>query len=519
MGIVKHLAEGVNSVIFQTSRMGQLSTGFNLTISDTLETEHDGEISVGIEGDRNLSKKLGSKKGIILSDGTELSRTHHGRTTVVVDPIMDLLKKSIIVNNTMSYLEKEIGEAVKDPDFIVTLTVSEVEGANTSLREGDVAGFINVMFGLSDGTGTGVEIRTDKAKESPIIRDLSEIASLAANSDGARGSFFTALSTFSKGGLYTVESIFQQTLGPLGLELYWVKDNIYSLEPPRLTNPKAEALPIQIDKDDIVKISSTVDPYNVPDIIIPSTVVPDVVGVNAASVLSQNALKLGVLSDMSGKRSMKIQTYDIPNFLINPITMAIKVSAENINNVNAPLKELTSEDAIKYYSTFFGSSARKSQLYKLTRGGCTLKFRPDITEPFSWYTIDETEYFITDIRHTVTRSSAETILTIGGKRNETHEIESKSPSIDSKIKDTEDAFLNKIQITSEKEVDKVNDAIKEIKQKVDRNSPSFNGDDSYLAFSGGNISKDGMNVLFGNDNEMLRVIESTKAVDKTNKGA
>lgn len=519
MGIVKHLAEGVSSVVFQTSRMGQFSTGFNLTISDTLGAEHDGEIAVAVEGDRNISHKLGSKKGIILSDGTDLSRTHHGRNTVIVDPIMDLLKKSIIVNNTMSYLEEEIGEAVQDPDFIVTLTVSEVEAANLSLRNGNVAGFIDVMFGLSEGGGTGVIIKSDKAIESPIIRDLSEIASLASNSDGARGSFFTALSTFSKGGLYTVESIFQQTLGPLGLELYWVKDNIYSLEPPRLTNPKSEALSIQINKDDIVKISSTVDPYNVPDIIIPSTVVPDVVGVNAASVLSQNSLKLGILSNMSGKRSMKIQTYDIPNFLINPITMAMKVSAENINNVNAPLKELTSEEAITYYSTFFGSSARKSQLYRLTRGGCTLKFRPDITEPFRWYTIDETEYFVTDIRHTITRSSAETVLTIGGKRNEAHEIESSPPKSDSKIKKTEDNFLKKVKVKSESEVDKVNDTIEHIKQKVERNSSSFNGDDSYLAFSGGNLSSDSVNVLFGNDNEMLRVIKSTKSVDNTNKGS
>ncbi|HIE58462.1 MAG TPA: hypothetical protein EYP82_00680, partial [Hydrogenothermaceae bacterium] len=93
--------------------MGDIATGFNLTIIDETNTVHDGEIEVSVTGDRNTSVKLGSTHGIVLSDGKSIARTKIGKTTVVVDPILDLLKKAIIVNDNRSYLEEKMGGQIE----------------------------------------------------------------------------------------------------------------------------------------------------------------------------------------------------------------------------------------------------------------------------------------------------------------------------------------------------------------------------------------------------------------------
>jgi len=256
MPIRAYIAEGVYSVDYQTSRAGTIATGFNLTITDSISVEHDGEIEVGIEGDTDEKFLLGSKFGIVLSDGVSRSRTHTGRTTVVVDPIMDLFKKAIIVNKSdvSEYLGKAIGvdkENTKN-DFVVILGPGDVARANSFLKNGKIIEFIDIMFGMSGGRTKDTVIVADKAIESPIIRNLSKLIPSVQVADN--GSFFTHDASFSQDGIYTVEAIFQQTLSSLGLELYWVKDNIYSLEPPRLTNPNAKIEPNVITKADIISI-------------------------------------------------------------------------------------------------------------------------------------------------------------------------------------------------------------------------------------------------------------------------
>jgi hypothetical protein len=511
MPILTYLAEGVSSVNYDTSRVGSIATGFNLTISDTTQVQHDGEIEVGITGDTNMTVKLGSKFGIILSDGVTKTRTHTGRTTVIVDPIMDLFKKAIIINNTRgTYLERTLGKRIADSDFIVALTVQDTYNANDKLIMGDVTGFIDIMFGLTDGKSRDVVILTDKVAESPIIKSLSNLRS-HTNWEEGKGSFFFHDASFGGEGLYTVESIYQQTLAPLGLELYWVKDNIYSLEPPRLTNPKALPEPVVIDKKDIISMDSISDPYNIPDLIIPSSEMNNVLGQGGHNVMASIIMQTGVLTNLSGKRSLKIQTYDIPNILMPSITLLMKNAAEAKDKSHGALPPITSDEAIENAITFFGSSARKSQLYKLSRGGCRLAFRPDITVPFSWYVIDGEEYFVTDVRHSITRSSAETRLTIGGKRNKDVEVSEETAKSSVDIKSIESEFLQNIN----KEVEKTISNIVQEGINQDRKLNNTDADLSPLSYNGGDIDSENMEKMFPSKESLQSVFNPIKEVHRT----
>lgn len=512
MSIVTYLAEGVISASYETSRMGSIATGFNLTITDSLDITHDGELEVGIDGETKETYKLGSKKGIILSDGVMLSRTQEGRTTVIVDPIMDLFKKAIVVNNSTTYLEEAVGGENVSSDFMVSLTPADVIQANTKLRNGDILGFIDIMFGLKNGEGNGVIIKTDKSTDSPIVRDLKSISELSSSGGSTKGSFFTNNAIYQRTGLYTVETIYQQTLAPLGLEIYWNGDNKYSLEPPRLTNSEAKSSSVYISNNDIIEINTITDPYNVPDLIIPSTYMPDIVGASGHSVVMQNAIKEGVLSKLNGKRSMKLQTYEIPNFLLDTFRIAMITGKNAIDKTYAPLRNLTDDEAIKYTSTFFGSSARKSRLYKLTRGGCKLTFRPDITIPFMWYTIDGEEYFVTGIRHSISRSSSSTFLTIGGKRNTSIETDSPTPKEDTTVKGIEEKFFDKIVKSTDEKVKTINSYSELIEKRIEKSGGEIH---SYLDYSGGDISSDDFLKIFGDKDEMQKLVDEVADVHPT----
>jgi len=513
MPINTYIAEGVASVHFETSRTGTIATGFNLTISDTADIEHDGEIEVGIEGDGSGVYTLGSKFGIILSDGVSRTRTHTGRTTVIVDPIMDLFKKAIIVRpgTDGNYLGDALGDSEGDKDFVVTLSSGDVMTANISLREGKVEKFIDIMFGMSRGRSKDIVILTDKVKDSPIIKNLSDIGASATSKDN--GSFFTAKSFYSQAGIYTVESIFHQTLGPLGLELYWVKDNIYSLEPPRLTNPNAKNEPITILDSDIISIDSVSDPYNVPDLILPTITMPDIIATGGVDSIAALSLQMGVLSDMSGKRSMKIQTYEIPNILVDPVKIAMIGARVAKDKSAGAIPTLTSEEAIANWSTFFGSNARKSKLYKLSRGGCRLIFRPDITVPFSWYSIDGEDCFVTNIKHSITRSNAETQLTIAGKRNPDIILNDATPKIDEKIKEIEEKYIKTVIKKTEVHEEKVKSDSENVSRKI--NKATQNEDISYLSYCGRDLTNDELNLLFADEDELKEVLNKVLDVQKT----
>ena len=516
MGIRTYLASGVFTATYATSRVSGMATGFNLTVSDTIDSEPTGELVVGISENGLKEYTLGSKSGIVLSDGVVKSRTHEGKTVVIVDPILDLFKKAVVVGNANSYLEKQIGLSpnAESSDFVVLLSNADVIAANFELSKGNVGGFMDKMFGLNNGEGNNVKIRYDKVEESPVVSQLSKLKTGGGASSQNRGSFFTNDAFFNRNGLYTVESIFQSTVLQLGLELYWVRDNIYSLEPPRLTNPNAEAEPQQIDWTDIVEINTVSDPYNIPDIIIPSTFMPDIIGTSGVSSAAHTAVAGGVLSKMDGKRSMKIVTYEIPNFLLNPIQIAMNTASSAVDSVYGPLKKLTDKDAIKYATTFYGSHARRSKEFMLNRGTCDLIFRPDITVPYSWYSINGTEMFVTSITHTISRNSATTRLVVVGKRNKDTETEDSSTPLDpSLILEKEKETLDKADEKISTAVREINTKVKEVIDKVERRA---SGDmTSFLDFHGQNLSKDEVALMFGDDEEVSRVLARVSSVHKT----
>jgi len=513
VGIVTYLAEGVSSVTYTTSKMGHIATGFNLTIVDEAKNTHDGEIEVSVTGDREFTAKLGSTHGIVLSDGKSIARTKIGKTTVVVDPILDLLKKAIIVNDNRSYLEEKMGGQIESSDFLVILTPAKIMEANAALASGDVLTFIDTMFGLRGGAGNGVVIKTDKAKESPIIRDLDKLRNTASGTESAQGSFFVSNAHFTKHGLYTVENIFTQTLGPLGLELYWSKDNVYSLEPPRLTNPNAEVKPIDIGQEDIIRMNVISDPYNIPDIILPQTMVPNVLGAGGITTAAKIALETGILSNMENKRSMKIQTYTIPNFLHDTIKIAMNTGKNSIDKDSAPIENITSPDAIKSAITFFGSHARKSKLYGLTRGTCSLIFRPEITEPACWYNIDGKEMFVSSIAHNITRGNATTTLTIAGIRNVGHETQDIPSSAEGvgQIIEVENAFVKDVKNNTAKEETAI---LKSIQQDAKSAQDGSVDEHGCISFWGGDLSKEEASLIFGDKDEIAEAIEKAKEINK-----
>lgn len=508
--IKSYLAPGINSITYETTRFGNIATGFNLTIEDQVNVSHDGEVSITIESNGETKEhKLGTKEGIVISDGIVDSRTSEGRTTVVVDPIMDLFKKAIIVTLSDSYLEQVINEAGRSGDnsFAVIMSQPDVLIANNKLKSGDVAGYIDDMFGLSGGVGSKVTILTDKVSESPIVSSLQTISS-TVDTNSATGSFFIAGSNFERQGVYSVEDIFNDTLAPLGLELYWVNGSTYSLEPPRLSNTNSEVIGEEISKSEIISMNTITDPYNIPDIMIPDVYMPQIVGTGAASITSSEAIRSGVVSRLDSNKVMKIKTFKIPSFLINPISTAMRASAGAKDSLSQ-IPNLADEEATNNMITFFGSHARKTQMYGLTRGSCTLSLRPDITVPYSWYKIAGLEVFVSNIRHTVTRKRAITTLTIAGTRDVSKEIDDSGASFDpGEIMSSQESFIaemNRSALNSIEEcTENLSTILKEIESSGKSDSKSF-----YSAYSP-DMSKDEVANVFGDEQEYNDIIEGVK---------
>lgn len=407
-------AEGLFSISYTSTKLGNLATGFSMILSGPKGSLSNKKIVKVSTGDD--TGQWGSDSGVILSEGRRISRSYEGDSVVVVDPMYQLFQKLVFFHTegNLSFLK-----AAKGAGSFISLTSPEAnEAIYKHLATGDIEKFIEVTTEASKS----VNIDYSKVGESPIINALS--GNTAFN---IRGNTINAASkALSDGMIMSVGDIFSKFVSPLGLELYWNGKDGYSLEPPRLsandTSPVAT-----ITRDDIVELRMNTDPYNVPDVVIPTSVYRKSLGQGNYDLFISKSLEAGVLAGL-GSKNLKVSTFDMPNFLISPVAAAVR-STESISydsyESGMPVIGGTQETADDI-ARFYGSHARKSGLYAQKTGECIMMLKPSITHAYSWYIIDGMKCFVSDIRHELTRSSAVTILTIAGVDDPTIKTSSSS---------------------------------------------------------------------------------------------
>ena len=199
-----------------------------------------------------------------------------------------------------------------------------------------------------------------------------------------------------------------------------------------------------IEKKDIIDLKITTDPFNAPDVVIPTFSYQKSLGVQAADLFVIKSLSSGVLKNI-GSKNLRVSTYDIPQFLFSPVAEAVRASEDfTIDSYEGGLPSHASSEVADKIASFFGAHARKSSLYRQKTGECVMLFRPDIIDGYAWYMIDGIKCFVSDVRHEITRSNAVTILTIAGVYDNsinTNKIISKDKS---SVPDQEKSFRAKL---------------------------------------------------------------------------
>ena len=414
-------AESVLSVQYATTRIGEVGTGFTMSIVvDSDSKKEDGVIKITDEKGEYI---WGTDKGIVVSNGITISRTAEGRTIDVTDRLSDFLSRPVVVtSNTDGTILTNASPTISaDRKRLSITTRADVKNAVIALSEGNIPQFMEYMFGSQDLWN--IKINFDKIENSPLIKVLKE-----SGTKGGRGKYKNILSLeadFVPQGVYSVGDFFRTIISAMGLELHWVKDDLYSLEPPRMVSDKSvKEIIKEIGREDIISLSILTDQYDIPDVIIPSMYLVDSLGSVGSSVAAGRAVSNGVIKGLKDRpeRSFRFTTYPVPNFLQSLVDLTEKVEEENRD---APIgtPKIISQEHTASITEIFSSHARKSKLYTRSKGSCTLKFSPDILTPFSWYKIDGNTVFVTEIRHSLSRTSATTQLTIGGVYDESFNTE------------------------------------------------------------------------------------------------
>jgi hypothetical protein len=419
-GMIGHIsAEGLFTVNYSSSRLGNVATGFSLSMvgkEGTLGDRMTVEVSNGLGG----SAIFGSKYGVTLTTGKSLSRSYRGDMKVVVDPGYDMFGKLIIIHEK----EGDFVKATKDRDLGSIRVLSNATAKRLlfgNLMSGDMAGFIDGIIGKLEN----IVLDTSKANESPIIKALTESNLIRKiNNSNAIDEFLSFRKVFSIG------DFFSSLVAPFGLEVYWVSDNIYSVEPARLAAGPGDNV-IHVPEDIIEELNISSDIYNAPDIIVPSFARNEMLGALGLDVAAKTALLTGFTNTVgsSGNR-LKISTYDIPSFLMDPVETAMSSVDFKNAGYGGNASRHTTDKALRTVASFFSSYAKKSTLYRLKTGSCTLEFSPQFTQGFSWYEIAGEKVFVSDIHHTITRGSASTTLNIAGKFFDFESTDIKTPTLD-----------------------------------------------------------------------------------------
>ncbi|MDF1879612.1 hypothetical protein JHD46_08180 [Sulfurimonas sp. SAG-AH-194-C20] len=501
----------VNRVSFVTNRENGLSTGYKLDVyTSTTGIDEILTTSLTLEGKNSGSYVFGSEKGISLEGGMSFTSTSYGESSTSIDPIIDLLKKTVIVSDTTSSLYVHLNKGgLANKDSIVFVTISQLTDANLKLSKGDISGYCSIMMGLSSNSGNNVKIDFSNVDSSPIIKNLMESGRVKYGSGDEieENSLFHVRGGIEIDVMQTVEDIFEKILVPLGLELYWTGDNIYSLESPRFANDNSSSI-ATISNEDIVSLDISSNPYDTPSLLLPMELENEIIGV-PSSVGMANVVSSGILpSDSKKGRSIKIETYNIPSFLINPLKNASFSASNAANKSHGSIATMTTDSVADKFEAFYGSFARKTSLYQRNSGSCILALNPKLVIPYAWYNINGEDMFVSSIMHDITRTKSSTILTILGIRRGAN---SDIVVEDTKVKEAKtsedkvvDEIVKKAKLTDSQYVSSIKASLLEI------TSSSITKKKSHHELHGANISKKEMNAIFGDDKEE----ENIKAVSE-----
>lgn len=483
-------AEGLFSVTYSSTKLGDIATGFTLNMvgePGSLSGKTTVKVSNG-----ETSAVWGSTNGVTLREGSSISRTHEGDSSTVMDPIYDVFQKAIIIDSNRSELAKQ---AKSLGNIVVIQAVDFIEILNNKLGRGKIQDFIDEVI----QPPAGVTIDASRASKSPLVNAL--IHRKDAGTPGSRiATTIASVGSNFKNTFYTVGDIFLQYLAPLGLELYWDGDGKYYLEPPRLSqnNPKEVAT---IDKNDIITLNLSTDPYSAPDIVIPTMAFDSSLSGVAANSFVIESLKAGILKEGGlGGKNFKVSTYETPQYLFDVMNVAMNDMKDfAINDYTGGSMPLASKRISGAVAQYYGAHARKSTLYTKTSGECVCTLMPDIIKAYSWYKINGKMVFVSDIRHVISRSNAVTVLTIAG---------------------TLDTGLNTDDLVgySESEIPKNEEKMrKELRKKSDAKNKEIGviskKGSSILMIDKDKANKDDMEKIFGDHNKYAKVIKGTVIED------
>ena len=407
MGAPTIEAEGLFSVSYTSTKLGNLATGFSMTMSGP-PGSLTGKKTVKVSNGESTGK-WGSESGVVLSEGRRVSRLYEGDSVVVVDPMYELFQKLVYFHtgSTMSFAEAVSGAG----SFVSLSPIETVEAIYNKLATGKIQAFLEQVI-EPDGLITDYS----KVMDSPIVSALSGTTGYG---EIKGNTINVAEKILAAGEIMSVGDIFSKFISPLGLELYWDGQDGYSLEPPRLS--AHDTTPVDtITKKEIIELRMNIDPYNVPDVVIPSIAFRETLGAGNFGLFTQKSLSAGILKNL-GSKNLKVSTFEMPDFLINPIKAAVRGAASiSYDSYESGMPNLGgTQETADDIARFFGSHARKSALYAQKTGECIMMLNPKMTKAYSWYTIDGMKCFVSDIRHEVNRSSAMTILTIAGVEDPT----------------------------------------------------------------------------------------------------
>ncbi len=449
MAITTITAEGLYSVTYQSTNFGNIATGFNLIMSGPagkIKDKKTVQVSNGVE-----SATFGSRDGVILREGTSVTRNYEGSSIVVVDPLYELFQKMVLFETPNATFSETV---MSSGSLEVVKSFKMAELLFSTLAKGDIEEFLNGTVKPPAGM-----ILYDKIDESPIIQALK--GGKATGTLIFKNTFNHVGRTMTMGQMLSVGDIFTRIINPLGLELYWVEEGVYSLEPPRLSQqyPKPEA---SISLKEIVSLEMNSDPYNQPDVVIPSIVKSRGLGnVMVPGSFGANSLAAGILSKGVGGKNLKITTYDIPYFLFDPVESSMKGTINGENRVPSGIAQQTVREVGQKIAAFYGAHARKSSMYTQITGHCAMVFSPTINKPYSWYVIDNTLCFVSDIVHTINRGSASTVLTIAGVYTKDLSTNEEVVVVPSKVPEDEEKMISKLRGEADSKNKKIKKEIKE----------------------------------------------------------
>lgn len=351
---------------YATKKLGTICTGFTATIAGP------GELPPNLSGAIKVGK------------GKEVSRDYEAETTTWADPMYKVLNKVCFMSNDKTIVKFPNGKNVFNQADVDRIFRKE-------LFEKDASAFLRNFI----------------PKEMFIVKD-SSLASGGGESGRTRiASINQSRAITQIGQIVSTMDILQTYLPVMGLEMYW-DDGYYSIESPRILNP--DVIAGYVSEDDILSMNISEDIFNVPDLVVPKLNSPDILGKGVTDITM--AKIISNIGDCAGSDNFKISTFDIPPVMANAFELGYEQFLAQKAHTTGVLKGKYN-GVEKGIVSFYSKLGHASALYQIQSGIITTTFQEVYKAP-AWYKIGGVKYFVSDIRHDVTRFREITTFTIAG---------------------------------------------------------------------------------------------------------